>query len=130
MFTWRHFLWLAICLLLAAGTLLARRRKRPPLQKVLTSALLLVYGMGFLSVYLNSLLASPTYVDGKLQHVDFWTNFFFTYQNPLNIRITALWQWYLYLAILLLLSAVLLYLFYWPLIRKAPGATGEGDSRS
>ena len=78
---------------------------------------LLVYMMGILSIYLNSLLASPTYEDGKLVSVDFWTNFFFTYQNPLGIRITQLWQWYLYLLIILLLTAALLYLFHLPLIK-------------
>ena len=64
------------------------------------------------------MLASPAYEDGKLVSVDFWTNFFFTYKNPLGIQITQLWQWYLYLLILALLAAVLLYLFYMPLIRR------------
>lgn len=80
------------------------------------NTLLLVYLLGAVSIYLNSMLASPTYEDGKLVSVDFWTNFFFTYQNPLGIQITQLWQWYLYLLILMLLSALLLFLFYLPLI--------------
>ena len=42
------------------------------------NTLLTVYGMAFVSIYLNSMFASPTYVDGKLVSVDFWTNFFFT----------------------------------------------------
>ena len=79
---------------------------------------LLIYLMGIVSLYLNSMLASPTYEDGRLVSVDFWTNFFFTYQNPLGIRITELWQWYLYLAVIALLAALLLYLFHLPLIRK------------
>jgi hypothetical protein len=79
---------------------------------------LLVYLLGLISVYLNSMLASPTYEDGRLVSVDFWTNFFFTYQNPLGIRITQLWQWYLYLLIMALLAALLLYLFHMPLIRR------------
>ena len=83
-----------------------------------TSTLMLVYLMGFVSIYLNSLFASPRYVDGKLISVDFWTNFFFTYQNPLNIRLTALWQWYVYLLLIAALAAALLYLMYRPLIRR------------
>jgi hypothetical protein len=71
-----------------------------------------------LNHYMNSILASPMYEDGKLVSVDFWTNFFFTYQNPLGIQITQLWQWYLYLLILMALTALLLYLFYLPLIKR------------
>ena len=80
--------------------------------------LLFVYLAGAVSIYLNSVFASPTYEDGKLVSVDFWTNFFFTYQNPVGIQITQLWQWYLYLLILMLLSALLLFLFYLPLVKR------------
>lgn len=82
------------------------------------NTLQLVYLAGFVSIYLNSMLASPTYEDGKLVSVDFWTNFFFTYQNPIGIRITQLWQWYLYLLILMLITALLLYLFHLPLVKR------------
>ena len=88
------------------------------------STLLIVYLLGLLSIYLNSLLASPTYEDGKLVSVDFWTNFFFTYQNPIGIQITQLWQWYLYLVIIMLLAALLLFLFYLPLIRRKRNSQG------
>ncbi len=74
---------------------------------------------------LNSLLASPTYEDGKLVSVDFWTNFFFTYQNPLGIQITQMWQWYLYLLIIMLLAALLLFLFYLPLIGRKRNSCPE-----
>lgn len=77
-----------------------------------------VYMLGLLSVYLNSMLASPTYEDGRLISVDFRTNFFFTYQNPLGIQITELWQWYLYLLSIALLAALSLYLFHLPLIKR------------
>ena len=79
---------------------------------------LIVYLLGFVSIYLNSALASPTYADGELISVDFWTNFFFTYHNPLGIRISELWQWHLYLLIIAVLAALLLYLFHLPLIRR------------
>ena len=82
------------------------------------NTLLIVYFFGLISIYLNSIFASPTYVDGKLVSVDFWTNFFFTYQNPVGIKITEVWQWYLYLFILALVAAVLLLLFHLPLIKK------------
>lgn len=82
------------------------------------NTVLMMYLLAFISIYLNSLLASPTYEDGKLLRVDFWTNFFFTYQNPLGIQITQLWQWYLYMLIIMLLAAVLIFFFYLLLIRR------------
>ena len=91
------------------------------------SSLFLVYMLGLISVYLNSILASPTYVDGKLVSVDFWTNFFFTYQNPVGIKLTELWQWYLYLLIIMALAALLLYLFYLPLIKGSKGGQKKSD---
>ncbi len=74
--------------------------------------------MGFISLYVNSIFASPTYLDGKLQHVDFWPNFLFTYQNPLGIKITTIQGWYLYLVILAFAGAFLTFLCYLPLVRK------------
>lgn len=64
------------------------------------------------------MFASPTYIDGELISVDFWTNFFFTYQNPLGIKLTAIWQWYIYLIIIILLTTILMCIFYIPLINK------------
>ena len=62
--------------------------------------LIVAAAMGFISLYVNSIFASPTYLDGKLLHVDFWPNFFFTYNNPLGIKITTIQGWYIYLLIL------------------------------
>lgn len=64
------------------------------------NTILIIYTFGFVSIYLNSMFASPTYVDGKLQSVDFGTNFFFTFKNPVGIEITEIWQWYVYVAIM------------------------------
>ena len=105
-------------MLIALGLIIASSDQINWSMKNYKSTVLIVYLLGFVSIYLNSLFASPTYEDGKLVSVDFWTNFFFTYQNPLGIQITELWQWYLYLLIIALLSALLIYLFYIPLIRK------------
>lgn len=93
--------------------------------------LAIVYAFGFLSIYINSLFASPTYEDGELISVDFWTNFFFTYQNPLGIRLTKIWQWYLYLLIIIILAAVLLFLFFYPLVFRKKATRGqEGPERN
>ena len=105
-------------MIIALGLIIASSDQINWSMKHFRNTTFIVYLLGFLSIYLNSILASPTYVDGKLVSVDFWTNFFFTYQNPLGIQLTEAWQWYLYLVIIILLSTLLLYLFYLPLIRR------------
>lgn len=87
--------------------------------------LLLVYLFGAISLYVNSLLAVPTYVDGRLISVDFRTNFFFTFDDPIGLNLTELWQWALYLVILIALASLLIILSYLPLIMK-----NRRDSRS
>ncbi len=85
----------------------------------LKSTLVLIYTLGFISIYLNSMFAAPTYVDGVLHHVDFWPNFMFTYNNPLGIKVTELWQWFLYIGIISVLAFILVMLFYMPLLKKS-----------
>jgi uncharacterized membrane protein YwaF len=105
-------------MIIALGLIIVRSDRINWSMKHFRDTTLIIYLCGLISIYLNSMLASPTYEDGRLVSVDFWTNFFFTYQNPLGIRITQLWQWYLYLLILALLTAFLLFIFYMPLIRR------------
>ena len=105
-------------MIIALGLIITRSGMIKWSMKHFRTTTLLVYLFGFISIYLNSLLASPTYADGKLVSVDFWTNFFFTYRNPLGIQITELWQWYLYLLIIAALATIFLYLFHLPLVRK------------
>ncbi|MBQ6334645.1 MAG: YwaF family protein [Erysipelotrichaceae bacterium] len=78
--------------------------------------LVIIAAMAFISLYVNSMLAQPTYLNGQLQHIDFWPNFFFTYQNPLGIKLTKLWQWHLYLVILCVVVLVLAIICFYPLI--------------
>lgn len=104
-------------MIIALGLIIARSGCIDWNMKHFRDTTLIVYLFGFISIYLNSMLASPTYEDGRLVSVDFWTNFFFTYRNPLGIQITQLWQWYLYLLIMMLLAALLLFLFHLPLVR-------------
>lgn len=104
-------------MLVAFGLIIARSGEIEWSMKHFRNTTLTVYLLGFISIYLNSMLASPTYEDGRLVSVDFWTNFFFTYQNPLGIKLTEVWQWYLYLLVLLLLTAALLYVFHLLLVR-------------
>lgn len=75
--------------------------------------------MAFLSLYLNSMFASATYVNGELVSVDFVPNFFFTVDTPIDIPLTEMWHWYVYLLIILTLALSLIALFYIPVFRKA-----------
>ncbi len=105
-------------MIIALGLIITRSGEIEWSMKHFRNTTMAVFLLGFVSIYLNSMFASPTYVDGELVSVDFGTNFFFTYRNPLGIKITELWQWYLYLIIIALLAALLLFLFHLPLIRR------------
>jgi len=81
-------------------------------------SMITIITLTFISLYVNSLLAAPTYLNGELQHVDFWPNFFFSYNNPFNIKYTKLWHWYLYLLIIFAVCAILMFICYLIVIRK------------
>lgn len=105
-------------MLIALSILIVRSGEVEFSRKTMIRTMLIVIALGILSIYLNSLLASPTYDDGKLVSVEFMTNFFFTTQNPLGIRLTAIWQWWLYLIIIAVLACLAVFLCYVPLLRK------------
>lgn len=103
-------------MIISLGIIIVRSEEIRWRKEHFRDTLIIVYILGLISIYLNSMLASPTYEDGELVSVDFWTNFFFTYQNPLCIRLTEIWQWYVYLLIISALTAMLLFAFYYPLV--------------
>lgn len=74
--------------------------------------------LAFISVYLNSMLAAPTYISGQLQHVDYTPNFFFTVKLPFDIVYTEIWQWYLYVGCIAVLAIIVIALFYLPFFRS------------
>ena len=73
----------------------------------------------FLEIYLNSIFASPTYVNGKLVSVDYTTNFFFLYRTPVGMALETKTAWLFYLLILTALAFLLVGLMYLPLRKKA-----------
>ena len=95
----------------------------------LRNTLIMIYVMGFVSLYINSVFASPTYKDGELVSVDFVTNYFFTYKNPINLKLTAIWQWYIYLLILIAFTGVMVVLMYLPLIIKSKKKTASPEEK-
>lgn len=70
--------------------------------------------MVFIALYLNSMFAEPVYENGVLQSVEYTTNFIFTYKAPISIEFTELWQWYVYIAVLVSAGAFLIWLTYLP----------------
>lgn len=74
--------------------------------------------MAFVSVYLNSWLAAPTYISGELQNVDYTPNFFFTVKLPFEIVYTKIWQWYLYVGGIGVAGLIVIALFYIPFFKK------------
>ncbi|MBO4693362.1 MAG: YwaF family protein [Clostridia bacterium] len=103
-------------LLIALGVIIVRSGEINWQKRHLKAALIIFFVMSFASFYLNSVFAVPTYVDGKLVSVDFSTNFFYSYQNPLGITFTAIWQWYLYVMGMYILAVSIIVLFIYPLI--------------
>lgn len=82
------------------------------------STLALLDGLAFASLYFNAMFAVPTYENGELVRVEYVTNFMFTYQPPLSIALTELWQWYVYVAVIAVLAVVLIGCCYLPFWRR------------
>ena len=74
--------------------------------------------ISFVSFYINSALASPTYANEELISVDYMPNFFFTFLTPINIPLKEVWHWYIYIAVLIALAFGLIALFYLPVFIK------------
>lgn len=74
--------------------------------------------LAFVSLYMNSIFATPTYVNGELVSVEYSTNFFFTQRTPIGVELTTKGDWFLYMGIILTLAIVLVGLFYLPFILK------------
>ncbi len=87
------------------------------------STLGILGALAFASIYLNSMFAVPTYVNDELVSVDYSPNFFFTELTPIGIELTEMWQWGVYMAIIVALAAVLIAVWYIPYFIKA--ARGE-----
>lgn len=86
--------------------------------------------LAFSSLYFNSIFAAPTYENGKLTAVEHTPNFFFTELNPLGIKLTELWQWYIYLICIVCVAMISIGLLYLPiLIAKRKDIPNRIDNR-
>jgi hypothetical protein len=121
---YQYFLYHAMLVVVGLYILLSRQVDLRPRHYLTTLGTLGV--VAFASLYLNSMFASPHYVDDKLISVDYVPNFFFTNQPPISaIKLTELWHWYLYLAVIAALALVLIALFYVPVFLRARKAKGQ-----
>ena len=105
-------------MLIALGVIIALSGEVKFNRKQFYSTLAIFFVVGFVSLYINSMFASPVYENGKLISVEFWPNFFFTYNNPLGIKVTEKWQWILYLLIVSAIAVLLTSISYLPFINK------------
>lgn len=76
-------------------------------------------GLSLLSFYVNSLCATPVYVNGKLVSVEHVTNFFFTFLTPIGLKLTEKWQWGVYILVLLGLAFSTIGIVYIPVFIKS-----------
>ena len=114
---YEYFLYHAMLVMLGIYILISGQVELKP-RHYLTS-LGILFLLAFFSLYINSMFASATYENGTLISVDYVPNLFFTYAPPLDIKLTQMWHWYVYLLIILGLAVTLVTLFYIPVFRKA-----------
>ncbi len=79
---------------------------------------ILLICLDFMTLYLNSMMATPYYKGDMLMGVGNAINYFSSYNNPLGITMADKQAWLIYLAIRVLLALVLILLLYLPLLRK------------
>ena len=53
-------------------------------------------------------------------------HFFFTYNNPINLKLTEIWQWYIYLIILAVFAGIMVTLMFLPLLLKSRKQEASG----
>ncbi len=114
---YEYFLFHSLLIIIGAYIFLSGKVDLKPKNYFITLGLLVLFA--FISLYLNSMFASPTYVNGELVSVDYTANFLFTYKTPIGIELTEMWHWYLYLGIIITVAVGFLTLFYIPVFKRA-----------
>lgn len=114
---YQYFLYHSMLIILGLYIFTSGQVKLRP--KHALSTFLLLAGMAFVSLYVNSMFAAPVYANKELLSVEYTPNMLFTYQPPLPMPITQLWHWYVYFGVIFLLACILITLFYLPILVKA-----------
>lgn len=113
---YQYFLYHVMLIILGIYILISKQVDLKPKHYFTTLGVLGIFA--FFSLYFNSMVATPKYIDGELISVDYVGNFLFTYAPPIDIPLTQLWHWYLYLAIIITLAVSLIALFYIPVFKR------------
>ena len=114
---YQYFLYHTMLVILGLYILLSGEVKLRP--KHCLSSLGILLGIGILSLYVNSMFSDAIFEADTLLSVEYTPNFFFTYAPPIDIPLTELWHWYVYLGVIATLATVLIVTFYIPVFLRA-----------
>ena len=114
---YQFFLYHAMLIVLGLYIFTSKQVELKPKHYGSTIAILVL--MAFVSLYVNSLVAAPVYVNGELQSVEYAANMFFTYIPVLPIPLTEIWHWYIYLLVIVVLALTLIGVAYIPVWKRA-----------
>lgn len=109
---YQFFLYHAMLIILGIYIVMSKEVKIE--KKHFISSFIILFGLSFISLYVNSIFANVRYVNGEVVSIDYVGNFFFTYETPIGIRFTKIWHWYLYYSILFSIATMFLFVFFLP----------------
>ena len=101
---WQYFLYHAMVVTLGLYLGFGGSHRASPGHFKSTMGLLAA--LDFPTFYLNSIFSQPVYTDGKPTGLVYRANFFSSYVNPLGLVLSQKWQWLIYLAIRLVIAAI------------------------
>ena len=113
---YQYFLWHSMLVIL--GVYIAASKQVDIRRVHCFTTIGILGGMALISIYLNSWMSMVTYRNGEVVSVDYTPNFFFTYKPPIPFEFTAIWQWYVYFAILLTVVCIFALVFYLPFFKS------------
>lgn len=91
--------------------------------------MILVTLLDFSTFYLNSIMTVPYYRGDNLMGIGYAINYFSSYNNPLGIVVSTKAQYFVYLAIRILIALVLIPIVFLPFLRrKQKPAETEGKA--
>ena len=120
---YEYFLYHSMLIILGLYIFLSKQVDLKPRHCLTTFGMLAA--VAFFSIYTNSMFSHAVYKSDELVSVEYTPNFFFVFDTPIGIKLTEMWHWYVYLAILLTLASLLIVGFYVPVFRRAKRAKTE-----
>lgn len=106
-------------MLIVAGVYIFVCKKETFTTSYYFSTELILFGIAIISIYVNSMVATPVYKNGELVSLEYITNFFYTIKTPVGILLKEKWQWFIYLGILIALAFLTIGIAYIPIFVKS-----------